>query len=125
MTHTVWLGKSLLKVHRLLVRNAEPSSCCRHHLAQCEVTSALFQSGLVLRLICVCRRSLEGFDKVKLLSMFASEDGSFLVVLYQFFHSIKAALTDTVNSIRQLHLEVLVLSGCLQRHREITRLERK
>lgn len=77
----MWLGKSLLKILWLLVRNAEPSSCCRHHLAQCEVRSALFQSGLVLRLICVYRRSLEGFDKIKLLSMFASEDGSFLVVL--------------------------------------------
>lgn len=67
--------------------------------------------------------SQQRFDQVQLLSVVTGEDGGFLVVLHQLVHGVEPALADTVHSVRLLHLKVLVLTGRLQGHGEVTGLE--
>lgn len=69
--------------------------------------------------------SQQRFDQVQLLSVFAGKDGGLLVVFHEFIHGVEPALANTVRSVRQLHFKVLILTNCLQRHREITGLEAK
>lgn len=52
------------------------------------------------------------FHQVEFVSLFTSEDGSFFVVLHKLFHTVEAPLSNAVNSILQLHLEVFVLPHC-------------
>lgn len=72
----------------------------------------LRQSGSGISIICVyervCERSsvsvsrcesLQRFDQVQLVSVFAGENGGFLVVLHQLVHGGELALADTVNSV--------------------------
>lgn len=68
--------------------------------------------------------SQQRFHQVQLLSMFAGEDGGLLVMLHQFVHGAEPALADAVNSVRQLHLKVFILPHRLQRHGEVTGLEK-
>lgn len=72
--------------------------------------------------VSVCE-SQQCFDQVQLLSMFAGENGGFLVVLHEFVHGVEPALADTVHSLRHLHFKVLILTDSFQGHREITGLE--
>lgn len=93
-----------------------------------ELRLELRQLGSGISIMCVCVSSSVGvrmcesqhrFDQVQLLSMLTGEDGGFLVVLHQLIHGAKLALADTVHPVRLLHFKVLILTGCLQRHREI------
>lgn len=65
----------------------------------------------------------KGLDKVEFVSLLTGEDGRFLVVLNELFHTAKTPLADAVHSVLKLHLEVLVLPHSLQRNGEITGLE--
>ena len=64
----------------------------------------------------------QGLDQVELVSVLTGEDGRPLVVLQELLHAAEAPLADAVGAVQRLHLEVLVLPFCFQRHREVTGL---
>lgn len=69
-------------------------------------------------------RSLQGFDKVELVSVLTGKNGCFLVVLDELVHSVETPLADAVHPLTALHLEVLVLARCLQGDGEIAWLKK-
>lgn len=69
--------------------------------------------------------SLQGFDKVELVSVLTGENRCFLVVLDELVHSVETPLPDAVHTLAALHLEVLVLARCLQGDGEVVRLKKE
>ena len=68
------------------------------------------------------RESVQRLHQVEFVPLLAGEDGGFLVVLHQLVHGGEAALADAEHAVDRLHLEVLVLAGRLQGHREVVGL---
>ena len=69
--------------------------------------------------------SLKRSDEVELLPVLAGEDGGLFVMLHQLVHGVKAPLPDAVDIVHELHLEMLVLPWCFERHGEVTGLGSK
>lgn len=87
-------------------------------LAQCEVhlgSQGSFLAG----------RSLQGLDKVELVSVLTGKNGRFLVVLDELVHSVETPLPNAVHAIAALHLEVLVLAWRLQGDGEVAWLTKE
>lgn len=60
-----------------------------------------------------------GFDEVQFLSLLTGENRGLFVVFHQLFHRAELSLPDTVQSILELDLEMLVLALCFQGNGEV------
>lgn len=76
--------------------------------------------------MCVCNREgsggSQGLDQVQFVSLLAGKDGGLFVVFNKLFHRVELALSNAVKVLFHLHLEVLVLTLCLQGDGEVIRL---
>lgn len=96
-----------------------------HLLARTDHQGGLAQSEVYLgsQGSFLAGRSLQGFDKVELVSVLTGKNGGFLVVLHELVHSVETPLPDAVHALAALYLEMLVLARRLQGNGVIARLK--